>query len=91
MDEKAYEKVCADREALHESICTRCGQCCGADGEDPCVNLEKLDNGTYSCRIYEKRHGLRQTRSGRSFMCVNIRDVIKSGARYDNCPYCTVV
>jgi len=88
MDEQAYEKVLANRDATHEALCRRCGQCCGTLGEDPCANLEKLADGTYSCRIYNIRHGLQKTMSGRYFMCVNIRDVIKCGASYDNCPYC---
>ena len=88
MDEQAYEKVLANRDATHEALCRRCGQCCGTLGEDPCANLEKLADGTNSCRIYNIRHALQKTMSGRYFMCVNIRDVIKCGASYDNCPYC---
>ena len=88
MDEQAYEKVLADRDNTHEALCRRCGQCCGAVGEDPCSQLQKLPDGAYSCKIYEKRYGLQKTLSGRYFMCVAIRDVIKAGASYINCPYC---
>ena len=88
MDETAYEKVLADRDAAYESLCLRCGQCCGAHSEDPCRQLEKMPDGRYGCKVYDRRHGLQETISGRSFMCVNIRNVITAGAEYYNCPYC---
>ena len=89
MDERSYERVLADRDVAYESLCLRCGQCCGSLGKDPCAQLEKMPDGTYSCKVYEKRHGLQETVSGRGFMCVNIRNVITAGAEYHNCPYCT--
>jgi uncharacterized cysteine cluster protein YcgN (CxxCxxCC family) len=60
-----------------ESLCNGCGICCGvAEGGDPCEHLLELDNGTYVCDIYPTRFGLRKTRSGRSFHCVPIRDIL---------------
>ena len=88
MDNNLYAKRLEGQEAAYEALCRRCGECCGADGTDPCSNLVKLEDGHYHCKTYETRLDLQKTLSGRVFMCVNIRDVIKRGTRYNNCPYC---
>lgn len=71
----------------YEALCKRCGDCCGAHGSDPCEHL-LLNNGAYSCDIYQTRYGVRRTRSGLTFMCVPIRDVInKSWHARPGCGY----
>jgi len=72
-------------------MCRRCGECCGVSCGDPCADLKNGPDGRYLCAVYGTRHGLRRTVSGRYFMCVNIRDVIKSGTVYRECPYCSAV
>ncbi|MBN2453864.1 MAG: hypothetical protein JXB40_06390 [Candidatus Omnitrophica bacterium] len=76
------------QDEAYEALCKRCGVCCGSQTSDPCANLVKLNDGTYSCKVYETRHGPQSSVSGKMFACVNIRDVIKSGAYYPDCPYC---
>jgi len=88
MDEVSYFKKLEYQDEVYEALCKRCGECCGASTSDPCAELTKLADGTYNCRIYETRHGPRQSVSGNMFACVNIREVIRSGANYPNCPYC---
>ncbi|MCM8790338.1 MAG: hypothetical protein NC938_01365 [Candidatus Omnitrophica bacterium] len=87
MEEREYEKFLAQRESEYEALCRRCGECCGASGEDPCSNLVGDRHGRYFCKSYSTRHGIQRTISGRTFMCVSIRDVIRSGAYYHGCPY----
>ena len=88
MDDLHYFKKLEYQNEAYESLCKRCGECCGASSSDPCANLLKLDDGTYTCKVYETRHGLQHSVAGNMFACVNIRDVIASGADYPNCPYC---
>lgn len=88
MDNKFYEDRLEEQNAAYEALCRRCGECCGGQGTDPCSNLVKLEDGRCHCKIYDTRLGLQKTLSGRVFMCINIRDVIKSGTHYNNCPYC---
>ena len=72
----------------YEARCLRCGSCCGAYDSDPCVHLLTGSDGKYCCDIYEHRFGLRRTRSGKSFKCVPIRDIIfESWSRSWKCPY----
>ena len=87
MDNAAYiHKQTAEQDA-YEARCKSCGICCGADGTDPCVHLQKRDNGTYFCDTYQTRFGVQKSVSGREFTCVMIRDVIAFGVRYEGCGY----
>ena len=88
MDDIAYFRKLEYQDEAYEAMCKRCGVCCGATTEDPCVNLKKTDDGTYGCTVYQARHGLQRSVNGGMFACVNIRDVIASGAHYPECPYC---
>jgi len=87
VDDEAYNKKIEDQARAYEALCRRCGECCGAGGEDPCNNLTKLEDGTYICSRYADRHGPQQTRSGKIFTCVNIRDVHEYGMFFKNCGY----
>ncbi len=48
MDSEQYFEKMKKEDKAFEDICERCGACCGAF-DDPCANLEKLDNGKYVC------------------------------------------
>jgi len=65
-----------EQELRWESLCARCGACCGALDGDPCEHLAEEAPGRFFCRIYENRFGLRTTRSGRLFRCLPIRYIL---------------
>jgi hypothetical protein len=88
MDDISYFKKLEYQTEAYEALCKRCGVCCGSTTSDPCANLVLQADGTYSCRDYEHRHGPQTSVHGQMFACVNIRDVIASGAYYPDCPYC---
>ena len=70
-----------------ESLCVRCGACCGAF-DDPCLHLNKDDNGKYYCDIYDNRLGPRETVSGDKFNCVPIEDLCNRYWKNDHlCAY----
>jgi len=69
-----------------ESLCKRCGVCCGL-GTDPCVNLVKDEKQLYYCAIYQFRLGPQKTVSGKLFNCVPIREVLKFDPPNPNCAY----
>ena len=71
----AYTAYQEKKFEAYEALCKRCGGCCGAFDGDPCEHLLS-NNGSYNCDMYDTRHGLRKTKSGKSFMCVPIKDVI---------------
>ncbi len=75
-DDARYQALTQKQSDAWEAKCTRCGSCCGVAEGDPCENLEKLENGKYSCKIYETRFGMRKTVSGRVFQCVPLRWII---------------
>jgi uncharacterized cysteine cluster protein YcgN (CxxCxxCC family) len=87
MTEEAYKKKLEEAEAQREALCLRCGSCCGAYDIDACVNLEKLIEGTYTCKVYPRRLGLQKTVSGKTFTCVPIRDLRRFHTVYPLCPY----
>jgi hypothetical protein len=64
--------------AQHESICRRCGICCGSDDGDPCVQLRQNKKGEFHCAIYSERFGLRKTVKGNFFMCIPIERALKN-------------
>jgi len=59
-----------------ESMCARCGSCCGVADNDPCQHLILDKDSKYLCNIYEKRFGLQKSKSGREFLCVPIRSIL---------------
>ncbi|RKY42590.1 MAG: hypothetical protein DRP85_02330 [Candidatus Makaraimicrobium thalassicum] len=86
MDAERYEKYRLKKEEEFESICKRCGECCGAL-DDPCRNLVRLDDGAYFCRDYANRFGPQMTVSGNTFTCVPIREHISKSTLRQNCAY----
>lgn len=59
----------------YESLCRRCGACCGLADGDPCIHLSKDKVGRYFCDIYERRLGEQETVSGKKFNCIDIREI----------------
>jgi len=86
MDNADYEKYLKEQAADYESLCKRCGECCGADN-DPCANLVMEGPAKYVCRVYDQRLGSQKTVSGKSFTCVPIRDNINRGFSNPKCLY----
>ncbi len=60
-----------------ESICCRCGACCGAFDGDPCEELRQDDDGLYYCRVYKNRLGPHHTVLGVEMDCVPIEHKLK--------------
>jgi len=73
-------------EKKFESLCRRCGQCCGAL-DDPCEELVKVERDKYFCKSYENRLGRKRTLSGAVFSCVPIREHIEKGTLRPSCAY----
>jgi len=86
-DDKVYTNKQDEDERYYESLCKRCGTCCGAGGNDPCVNLKKDSLGKYFCDSYEDRIGQHKTVSGSTFTCVPIRDVMTYAPPFAGCGY----
>jgi hypothetical protein len=61
-----------------ESICCRCGICCGSEDGDPCEHLRQDKEGKYYCPIYEKRFGIHRTINGTIIRCVPIEEALRS-------------
>jgi len=55
-----------------EDICGRCGACCGAYDNDPCIHLKKGEDCKYYCDIYEHRFGFHETVNGNRIKCIPI-------------------
>lgn len=87
MEDTKYCKRLEEQAQAHEALCRRCGECCGASGEDACADLLRTADGRYTCGVYADRLGPRKTRSGVIFTCVTIRDVHKHGVFYNDCAY----
>ncbi|HPN56904.1 MAG TPA: hypothetical protein PLD92_08655 [Candidatus Omnitrophota bacterium] len=70
--------ICFQKEQQRrwESLCLRCGACCGAFDGDPCEHLQSESSGRFFCRIYEERFGIRKTVGGRLFRCLPIREIL---------------
>ncbi len=81
-----YTEYLKNKEEEFESVCKRCGRCCGADN-DPCRNLEKAPDGRYFCREYSDRLKQQRTARGNSFHCVSIREHMKKGFLPPGCAY----
>ncbi|MBL7072394.1 MAG: hypothetical protein ISS33_01285 [Candidatus Omnitrophica bacterium] len=87
MDSEKYKKCASEQEEKFESICLRCGECCGAL-DDVCVNLVKTKTGNrWFCKEYNDRFKLQKTVSGKSFRCVSIREHILNDTLRPNCAY----
>lgn len=81
---REYLKI---KEDEWESLCLRCGACCGAY-DDPCTHLKKDGDGLYYCDIYEHRFGPRVTKGGEEFKCVHIRQLLNRWwPNSHKCPY----
>ena len=87
MDDLLYIQKLKEQADYHESLCVRCGQCCGSHDPDPCANLGKDEQGRCYCRVYENRLGAQKTVSGKNFSCVLIRDIVQFYPPYSICPY----
>ena len=83
----AYNRWHENAEQQHETLCRRCGRCCGSTDGDPCSKLIKNRDGTYSCSDYANRLGQQSTVSGKTFECVPIQDVKKAGGLRPGCGY----
>jgi len=86
MDEIAYSQKQKEDQQKYESLCRRCGACCGAYSGDPCVHLEQETAGKYKCSVYETRIGMQKTLSGKNFACVPIRD-LRPNLPFEGCVY----
>lgn len=84
-DSKSYQFYLTQQERLWESLCGRCGACCGVVEGDPCEHLIEESNGHYQCSIYDNRFGIHKTKSGKAFECVPIRDILHKSWPGDNC------
>ena len=85
--EEKYRAYLAEKEQEWETLCLRCGACCGAY-EDPCRELKKGTDGKYFCGIYSRRYGARQTVGGKKFRCMPLRDIIHMSWDHDQlCAY----
>ena len=85
-----YEKYIEYQEEefqRYESICQRCGACCGSKDGDHCANLAKDSAGKYYCKVYETRFGPQKTISGKWFNCTPIREVIVHEGARPGCAY----
>ena len=80
-----YEEWQAIQEDRWESLCGRCGSCCGSRDGDPCEHLRGAKYGEYYCGIYGNRFGLHKTVSGKLFECVHIRQILHRPWPGDGC------
>ena len=85
--QKSYSKVLEQKGKEWESLCIRCGGCCGAF-DDPCVNLGKDKGNKTYCKIYANRLGLRKTIKGEEFKCVPVQTIIYTHWKNDHLCRC---
>jgi hypothetical protein len=84
-DHGRYEQWQNRQQDRWESLCGRCGACCGAVEGDPCEHLRGGKRGEYYCSIYENRFGTHKTVSGKPFECVPIRRILHKSWPGDEC------
>lgn len=82
--DKEYKEWLQNSQVKWESLCGRCGACCGSV-EDPCENLAKDDNGQYYCVDYKNRFGKHKTVGGHTIRCVPIRKILHLSWPGDEC------
>ena len=81
-DRTALEKYFRAKQTWWETLCKRCGGCCGSF-DDPCIHLKKDAEGCYFCEIYASRFGTRKTVEGEEFDCVPINEIIDTSWKKD--------
>lgn len=86
MSEVGYLQKLEEEFEKYEALCKRCGACCGAHSDDPCVNLKKDGESKYRCEVYYNRIGMQKTISGKNFSCVPIRD-LRPNLPFPGCAY----
>jgi len=84
-----YETYKKEQFLRFEGVCKRCGECCGSQDGDPCMNLGKDAHDKYYCIVYDDRLGPQRTKSGKIFNCVLIRNLKAQGYLRLNCAYVT--
>ncbi len=84
-DQEKYQTWRDEQTARWESLCGRCGACCGAYDGDPCEHLRQDEGKKYYCSIYATRFGMHKTISGKDIRCVPIRDILNSSWPGDHC------
>ncbi len=88
MDSLKYEICQREQFEKFESICKRCGKCCGSQDGDWCVHLtQNPATGEYYCKVYENRIGFKKTVNGKGFYCIPIRDIVEHGCIRPDCAY----
>ncbi|NQU95783.1 MAG: hypothetical protein HQ549_06145 [Candidatus Omnitrophica bacterium] len=87
MDSVKYDTLQEENLLRFESVCMRCGRCCGSKDGDPCAKLRTNSDRRYYCEIYRDRLGPQKTVSGRVFNCVPIREMAKYGYARPDCAY----
>lgn len=78
----SYKQKLKVKEKEWESLCIRCGGCCGAY-DDPCQHLRKGRDDFFYCTIYNKRFGNRISNAGEEFRCVPIKNILKTRWKND--------
>jgi len=84
-ENEGYDAYMKRKEAEWESLCHRCGACCGAFA-DPCEHLQSDSEGKWYCDTYEHRFGMHSSRGGLRFKCVPIRGILNR--HWDNDHLC---
>ena len=80
MKNNKIKKTFADYNKFEfEDLCNKCGACCGAYDNDPCVHLKRIDNNRYICEIYKNREGFHRTVNGNRIKCVPIMKKLEDG------------
>jgi len=84
---RKYQEALQLKEKEWESLCKRCGGCCGAY-DDPCRHLKKRIRGEFYCQIYNRRFGTHTTLDGEEFECVFVKEILDSYWKKDHlCVY----
>lgn len=84
-EEERYQLRLKAEHERWESLCGRCGACCGAFDGDPCEHLKQGDDKKFFCSIYENRFGQKRTIKGNVINCVPIRQILHTRWPGDEC------
>lgn len=79
---KDYYKYLEKKAKEWESLCGRCGGCCGAY-DDPCLHLVKDRRGKFYCKIYTGRFGRRKSIKNEEFKCVPVKEIFHTRWKKD--------